>query len=165
MELKAVAIVAVIAAALLAFMIQLAHWLDRCEDERRREKLALARAQTRAATEEDHNPGGPLTEKQAGKLLEDILQAGDPPEGRRHFHRSPVGPAPGAAAPGGKVPGIDRGGRRGVLPPPGRRGSRLRRSGMCLLARRERQLPASVSQGAFAHRRRAERRRGDRLGL
>jgi type II secretory ATPase GspE/PulE/Tfp pilus assembly ATPase PilB-like protein len=75
MELKAVAIVAASAAVLLAFMIQLARWLDRCEDRRRREQLARARALIRAAGEEDHNPGGPLTEKQARKLLEDILQA------------------------------------------------------------------------------------------
>ena len=75
MALQAVAIVSAIAAVLLAFMIRLAIWLDRCEDRRRREQLARERALIRAANEEDHNPGGPLTEKQARKLFEDILQA------------------------------------------------------------------------------------------
>jgi len=75
MTLQAVAIVAAVAAILLAFMIQLARWLDRREDSRRREQLVRERALIRAASEEGHNPGGPLTEKQARKLLEDILQA------------------------------------------------------------------------------------------
>lgn len=75
MAVQAVVIVAAIAAVLLAFMIRLAHWLDHWEDRRRREQLARARALIRSAGEEDHNPGGPLTEKQARKLLEDILQA------------------------------------------------------------------------------------------
>ncbi len=75
MTLQAVAIVAAAAAILLAFMIQLARWLDRREDSRRREQSVRARALVRAASEEDHNPGGPLTETQARKLLEDILQA------------------------------------------------------------------------------------------
>jgi type II secretory ATPase GspE/PulE/Tfp pilus assembly ATPase PilB-like protein len=75
MALQAVAIGAAIAVVLLAFMIRLARWLDRREDRRRRGQLARARALIRAAGEEDHNPGGPLTEKQARKLLEEILQA------------------------------------------------------------------------------------------
>ena len=75
MTLQAVVIVAAVAAILLAFMIQLARWLDRREDSRRREQLVRERALIRAASEEDHNPGGPLTEKQAQKLFEMILQA------------------------------------------------------------------------------------------
>ncbi|MCU0237471.1 MAG: Flp pilus assembly complex ATPase component TadA [Acidobacteria bacterium] len=75
MELKAGAIVVASAAVLLAFMVRLARWLDGREERRRREQLARERALIRAAREEDHNPGGPLTEKQARKLLEDILQA------------------------------------------------------------------------------------------
>lgn len=75
MTLHAAAIGVAIAAFLLAWMIRLARWLDRREDRRRRGQLALARAMIRAATEEDHNPGGPLTEGQARNLLEDILQA------------------------------------------------------------------------------------------
>ncbi len=75
MALQPVAIVAAIAAVLLAFMIRLAQWLDEREDRRRREQLARARKMIRDAAEEDHNPGGPLTERQARKLLEDILQA------------------------------------------------------------------------------------------
>lgn len=75
MALHAAAIVVAIAAVLLAWMMRLARWLDRREDRRRREQLAVARAMIRAAGEEDHNPGGPLTERQARRLLEDILQA------------------------------------------------------------------------------------------
>lgn len=75
MALQAVAIVAAIAAVLLVCMIRLARWLDRREDRWRREQQARARTLIRAAGEEDRNPGGPLTEKQARKLFEDILQA------------------------------------------------------------------------------------------
>ncbi len=75
MSLQMVVIVATVAAGLLAFMIRLAIWLDRREDRRLREKLARERVLIRATGEEDHNPGGPLTDKQARKLFEDILQA------------------------------------------------------------------------------------------
>ena len=75
MALQAIIIVAAIAAVLLAWMMRLARWLDRREDGRRHEQMAVARASIRAAAEEDHNPGGPLTERQARRLLEDILQA------------------------------------------------------------------------------------------
>jgi type II secretory ATPase GspE/PulE/Tfp pilus assembly ATPase PilB-like protein len=56
-------------------MLRLARWLDRREDRRRREQPAREQALIRAANEADHNPGGPLTEKQARTLLEDVLQA------------------------------------------------------------------------------------------
>ncbi len=75
MALHAAVIVAAIAAVLLAWMMRLARWLDRREDRRRREQMAVARASIRASAEEDRNPGGPLTERQARRLLEDILQA------------------------------------------------------------------------------------------
>lgn len=75
MALQADAIVAVVAAGLLVFMLRLARWLDGREDRQKREQMARERALIRASSEEDHNPGGPLTDKQARKLFEDILQA------------------------------------------------------------------------------------------
>lgn len=63
------------AAALLAFMMRLARWLDGREDGKRRFRLARDRRMSRAAGEEDHNPGGPLTERQARAMFEDALQA------------------------------------------------------------------------------------------
>ncbi len=66
---------AVAAAVMLAFMMRLARWLDRREEKKRRESLALSRRMVRAAAGEDHNPGGPLTEGQATRMFEDALQA------------------------------------------------------------------------------------------
>jgi type II secretory ATPase GspE/PulE/Tfp pilus assembly ATPase PilB-like protein len=64
-----------IAVVLLALMVRLARWLDRREEKIRNDLSAHARKMDRAASEEDHNPGGPLTESQAQRLFEDILQA------------------------------------------------------------------------------------------
>ena len=74
-SLQTVILSVIVAVVLLALMIRLARRLDRLEDGRRRLRPTRVRRMIRAADEEDHNPGGPLTERQARKLLEEILQA------------------------------------------------------------------------------------------
>ncbi|MBN2346782.1 MAG: Flp pilus assembly complex ATPase component TadA [Candidatus Aminicenantes bacterium] len=74
--LEAFVLPGIIAVSLLAFLILMARWLD--AREARRKLIPAPSPPWRAAPAEEFlnlNPNGPLTTRQARKLLEDVLQA------------------------------------------------------------------------------------------